>query len=118
MNFQDIWQIFSTGKGKIYGVDAISLSAIFRIAEQELKGEFFQAQSARREFLKYEPQVMDCYFTATQLDELVEEIKCNTIFNQSIVYNSDGRRRYENLTDVGFMMTEDGFKTVILSDSI
>lgn len=115
VTFQEIWTVFSTGKGAIHGLDTISLSAVFRIAEMELRGDP-RAQSMREEFFEHEPHVLGHPIDPVQLDELIQAIKRNTRFDGTVVYNTDGRRRYENLPDVGFIITEAGFQTVILSD--
>ena len=112
--FQEIWNVFSTGKGAVQGLDAISLSAVFRIAEMELRNDF-RAKSMREGFLEHEPRTIGQLISSDLLDELVQEIKNHTRFNGTVVLNADGRRRYENLADVGFMITDRGFKTVILS---
>jgi hypothetical protein len=113
--FKEIWQVFSTGKGRIYGLDAISLSAVFRIAEMELHGDISSAQSMREGFLEHEPLLIGQPITPEQLDELVQEIKKNTIFDGTVVCNPDGQPRYQNLPDVGSMITKKGFQTVVLT---
>lgn len=114
--FQEIWTVFSTGRGTVHGLDAISLSAVFRIAEMEISGDQRGAQSMRKGFLEHEPRVLNHPIDPVQLDELIQEIKRHTQFEGTVVYNNDGRRRYENLADVGFMITDHGFQTVVLSD--
>ncbi len=113
--FQEVWQVFSTGKGALNGLDAISLSAVFRIAEKELRGETSSALSMRDGFLKHESRVIGREISQAELDQLVQEIKEHTRFEGTIVYNSDGARRYENLPDVGFTITDRGFQTVVLT---
>src|SRR3989344_7746062 len=112
--FQEIWNVFSTGKGTVHGLDAISLSVVFRIAEMELRDDP-RAQSMREGFLEHEPRVIGQPIGSDLLDELVREIKNHTRFDGTVVLNADDRRRYENLPDVGFMITDRGFKTVVLS---
>jgi hypothetical protein len=115
ITFKEIWQVFSTGKGRICGLDAISLSAVFRIAEKELRGEISSAQSMRKGFLEHEPRVIGQPVTPEQLDELIQEIKKNTTFNGTVACNADGQPRYQNLPDVGCMITKRGFQIVILT---
>jgi hypothetical protein len=115
--FQEIWNVFSTGKGTVHGLDAISLSAVFRIAETELRGDAREAQSMREGFLEHEPRTIGHPISSDLLDGLVQEIKNQTRFNGTVVLNADGQRRYENLADVGFMITNHGFKTVVLSSN-
>ena len=117
ITFQQIWSVFSTGKGTIHGLDAISLSAIFRIAEMELRGNTFSARSMRNGFLQHEPRVIGEPISSDLLDELVQQIKNHTILG-TVIYNTDGRRHYQNLTDVGFMIIDRGFKTFVLSDFV
>ena len=116
VTFQEIWQVFSTGKGDIFGLDAISLSAVFRIAELEVRGDRRNAKSMRRGLLKHEPRVIGRPISPELLDELVEAIKQNTRSDGTTVFNADGRRRYENLPDIGFIITDKGFRTVVISD--
>ena len=115
VTFQEIWNVFSTGKGTVHGLDAISLSAVFRIAEMELRGDARGVQSMREGFLEHEPRTIGQPISSDLLDELVQEIKNHTRFDGTVVLNADGRRRYENLPNVGFMITDHGFKTVVLS---
>ncbi|MBI3633319.1 MAG: hypothetical protein HY226_03450 [Candidatus Vogelbacteria bacterium] len=116
INFKEIWKVFSTGHGTVLGIDAISLSAIFRIAEHELRGNFQEATDMLHGFLTHEPVVLRYEVTPKELDELIQEIERNTRFEGTVVYNADGRRRYEDLPVVGFMLTANGFQTVTLSD--
>ncbi|PIZ69254.1 MAG: hypothetical protein COY11_04720 [Candidatus Portnoybacteria bacterium CG_4_10_14_0_2_um_filter_44_20] len=114
VTFQEIWQVFSTGKGDIFGLDAISLSAVFRIAELEVRGDRRNAKSMRRGLLEHEPRVIGRPISPELLDELVEAIKQNTRSDGTTIFNADGRRRYENLPDIGFIITDKGFQTVVL----
>ena len=107
--FKEIWQVFSTTKGRICGLDTISLSVIFRIAEMEIRNDP-RSQAMYRNFLKHES------ITSKQLDDLVQEIKKNTTFDGTVVCNADGQPRYQNLPDVGFIITEEDFQTVILTE--
>lgn len=116
ITFQEIWTVFSTGKSTVQGLDAISLSAVFRIAEMELRGDPSGARSMREGFLKHEPRVLGHSIDPTQLDELIHEIKRHTRFDGTVVHNTDGQHRYESLVDVGFTITDRGFQTVVLSD--
>ena len=106
--FKEIWQVFSSGKGRIYNLDAISLSVVFRIAEMKIRNDP-RGQAMYRNFLKQEP------ITSEQLDDLVQKIKENTTFKGTAVYNADGELRYQNLSDVGFTIAERDFQTVILT---
>lgn len=118
IKFKEIWKVFSTGHGDIEGLDAISLSEVFRIAEMELMGGF-NTDSMRKSFLKYEPGAINRTIRPKLLDKLIKVIKRNTRFDgadRTIVYNADGQRRYENLPDIGFMITNKGPQTVALSD--
>lgn len=112
--FQEIWTVFSIGRGTVHGLDAISLSAVFRIAEMELRSDS-RAHSIREGLLEHEPRVIGHPIDSTQLDEMIHEIKLHTKFKGPAVYNADGRRRYENLADVGFIITDRGFQTVVLT---
>ncbi len=107
--FKEIWQVFSTTKGRICGLDTISLSVIFRIAEMEIRNDP-RSRAMYRNFLKHES------ITSKQLDDLVQEIKKNTTFDGTVVCNADGQPRYQNLPDVGFIITEEDFQTVILTE--
>ena len=115
VTFQEIWQVFSPGHGDINGLDAISLSAVFRIAEMEFS-DYPNAVFMRKDLLEHESRVIGQPISTELLDELVEVIKQNTRFVGSAVFNADGRRRYENLPVVGFMITNKGFRTFALSD--
>ena len=107
--FKEIWQVFSTKKGRICDLDAISLLAVFRIAEMEIRNDP-RGQAMYRDFLKHESIISE------QLDDLVQEIKKNTTFDGTVVCNADGQPRYQNLPDVGFIITERNFQTVILTE--
>ena len=115
--FAEIWSVFSTGRGRIIGLDAISLSVVFRIAEKQLRGETASAQSMRNGLLEHEPRVIGQPIISEQLDVLIEEIKKNTRFDGTMVFNADGRRRYENLANVGFMISDNGFQTIVMTQS-
>ena len=116
-NFQEIWDVFATGHGTIHGIDAISLSAIFRIAELELGGNSVGSADMLHGFKTHESCFLRGEVTSSQLDELINEIKRNTQFEGTMVFNADGRRRYDGLADVGFMVTPSGFKTVVLFEN-
>ncbi|MEK7153955.1 MAG: hypothetical protein AAB792_00145 [Patescibacteria group bacterium] len=111
VKFNEIWTVFSTGRGQICGLDTISLSVVFRIAEMQLRGDKRGARLMCANFLR------DQDITLEQLYSLVQEIEKNTKFNGTIVLNADGSRRYENLADVGFMITKRSFETVVITSS-
>lgn len=111
LSFKEIWAVFSTGKGRIIGLDAIALSVPFRIAEKQLVGDNRGARLMFADFLKNED------ISLGQLNDLVREIEANTKLAGTVVFNTDGSRRYENLADVGFMITASGFEIVVMTPS-
>jgi hypothetical protein len=111
MRFAEIWKVFSTGLSSVYGIDCIALSAVFRIAEMQLRNNN-HALAMRQDFLQYEPEV-----SPEDLDHLIEVIKENTYFDGTVVYNTGGRRRYENLPDVAMVWTPAGRLSPVLLSS-
>lgn len=108
--FKEIWKVFSTGHGRIYKLDAISLSMVFIIAEQEFCKDR-RASPLKKDFLDNED------ISDSQLEHLISEVKKNTKIDGIFVFNSDGKRRYENLADVGLILTGKGPRTVVLTES-
>ncbi len=117
ITFDSIWSVFSTSRGIVCGLDAISLSAAFRIAEMELRSDA-RATGLRHSLFEDEPRACGRQLVQEELEEVILVIKENTEFRGMTVYNKNGSPRYDDLPLTCFSGAPGNWKVEPLADIV
>lgn len=88
VTWQKVKRVWDRKDQSMYGLDAIELSPLFRIAEMKVVSDDFRAASMYNDFLEWHPDTPQ-----EVVDDIINVIKTHTIIKGTLVYDLENGKR-------------------------